>query len=311
MRRVAIIGTGTIGSGWAALFGAHGLDVTIFDQSRSRMEACQRQAEAVAAFLELHSMAPVGAARPLRTGRSALAAAAEADLVIEAVPEEYTTKRAVLRGLDRGCPPEVVIASSSSGLSISRLQQGLSQPGRTLVVHPLNPPYLMPLVELVPGKQTDPQAVETVRHLLGGLGKTCVTLKQEVPGFIVNRVAAAVWREVIDLAARGVADIAEIDKAVAAGPCLGWSVQGPFLTYQMGAAGGLSEFLKHLTPAFESWWADMASWERLNKEVAENLVQQVDAAYGERATEEWAHDRDQKLLAVLAALGHRRRDSLD
>lgn len=220
---------------------------------------------------------------------------AGADLVIEAAAERLEVKRSLLMAAARATPEEVLIASSSSTLLPSLLQAGVRHPERVLVLHPLHPVERIPVVEVVPGAQTGPGAVARARELLLALGKVPVLLRREVPGYLINRMVAALWREAVDLVLQGVASPEEVDLALSRGPCLGWSVQGPFLTYQLAAPGGLAQFMEHLHPAFEPVWQSLADWDRIGPRERERLAELVSRAYPLERRGVWEAERDRHL----------------
>lgn len=263
--RVGILGGGLIGAGWADLLRSHGHEAAVYDVCPERCQGARTAADALA----------------------------EADLVIEAVAERLEVKQPLLREAGRLARPGALIASSSSSIIPSRLQEGVPDPGRVLVIHPLHPVPLLPVIEVVPGRLTAPEAVERARDLVLSLGKQPVVLQQEVPGYVVNRLAAALWREAINLVLQEVVDVGQLDLAASRGPCLGWAVQGPFLTYHLAAPGGLEPFMAHLGPAFQEIWASLARWHELPPGAVPGLAAQVVDAYGttDRGTLEAQRDR--------------------
>jgi 3-hydroxyacyl-CoA dehydrogenase len=274
--RVGIIGAGLIGQGWANLLEQHGHAVRLYDQCPERCRGAGSIAEAVAG----------------------------ADLVIEAVAEEEELKRGVLRAAGEAAPAEALIASASSSILPSRLQAGMPRPERVLVIHPLHPVELLPVIEVVPGAATAPAAVERARALVASLGKTPVVLRREVPGYVVNRLVAALWREAVNLVLSGVIDVGDLDVAASRGPCLGWAVQGPFLTYELAAEEGLEPFMAHLGPAFGAIWQSLATFEAVAPADWAQLAGATAATYGHRPRAEWEAERDGRLQAVLEALGN-------
>lgn len=178
-----------------------------------------------------------------------------------------------------------------------------------MVAHPLNPPELIPLVEIVPGKFTAPETVEQVRGWLRELERIPIALKREVPGNVVGRISAAVWRECIDLVLTGVVDVDELDRAVSLGPGLGWAAGGPHLTYHLGAGdAGVGVLIQQLMRDFESWWGSLAQWTTLEPEQLRALAAQIERAYGDRQ-DELQEARDRRLAAILHALESSRRAS--
>jgi 3-hydroxyacyl-CoA dehydrogenase len=230
-------------------------------------------------------------------------AVAGARLVQESVTERYDVKKNVLRQIDRAAQPEAIVASSSSGLLISELQTVMEHPGRSLIAHPFNPPHLIPLVELVPGKRTAPIVLAEAKALFESLGKVPVVVNKEVPGHIANRLQAAVWREAIDLVLKGVASVADVDKALAAGPGIRWALFGPHMIFHLGGGpGGITYFIDHVGVGWDELWTDMASWTSLPAETTDALVSGVQEETGDRPVEEIARWRDEKIVQLLKAI---------
>jgi 3-hydroxyacyl-CoA dehydrogenase len=302
--KVAIVGTGLIGAGWAAFYASKGLEVRLFDAEASARQAGLERTLAYLAFLREHGLL-AGEDHDRAVGRVAVAnnlgdAVAGAGLVQESVPERYDVKKDVFRQIDRTAEPEAILASSSSGLLITELQTVMERPGRSLIAHPFNPPHLIPLVELVPGKQTDPATLAESRAFYESLGKVPVVLNQEVPGHIANRLQAAVWREAIDLVLKGVASVADVDKALAAGPGLRWALLGPHMIFHLGGgAGGIRSFIDHVGVSWDKLWSDMASWTSLPAQTTAALVAGVEEEAGDRPLPEIARWRDEKLVQLL------------
>jgi len=227
---------------------------------------------------------------------------ADAEFVQESGPEREDLKIELFRTLDAAVPPETVIASSSSGLLMSRIQDGCRHPERCVIGHPFNPPHLIPLVEVVGGGRTAPEAVARAQAFYRQIGKEPIHVRKEVKGHIANRLQAALWREAVHLLADGVASVADIDKAIAFGPGLRWAFMGPNTTFHLaGGEGGMAHFLAHLGTPMESWWADLGA-PRLTPEIRTRIVEGVAEAVGGRSIPELAADRDRRLLAILAAL---------
>ena len=225
------------------------------------------------------------------------------DYVQESVAETYEVKGKVYAEMDRAASPRTILASSSSGLLMSEIQKRLSRPERCLIAHPFNPPHLVPLVELVPGRKTDPAIVERVKSFFEELGKIPVVLKLEVPGHIANRLAAALWREAIDLVIRGVASVEDVDKALYAGPGIRWALMGQHMIYHLGGGeGGYGYFIDHIGKAFGAYWREMASWSEISPESRERLVEGVRESMGERNAAEIARWRDEKIVALLKVI---------
>lgn len=304
--KVAIVGAGTIGRGWAALSAATGWDTALYDTEVHTADRAvaeiSRRARALATVGRASKETVEAGLRGLRLGRSLLQACGDADWIIESVNEDLHLKQRVFENLGQVARPDAIISSSSSGLAITDIAARCRDQQRCVVAHALNPPELIPLVEVVPGKFTAPETVETLRGWLRTMGRIPIILKREVPGNVVGRIAAAVWRECIDLVLAGVIDVDDIDRAVSLGPGLGWAAAGPHLTYHLGAGdGGVNVFLQQLLVSFETWWGSLAQWTKLEPEQLRALTSQIEKAYGENI-ETIREARDRRLAAILQAL---------
>ena len=309
--KVAIVGAGSIGCGWAALCVAHGWPTVIFDHDARAADKAvveiARRATALVSLGRADAAVVAHGLREVQVGRSLLHGCGPVDWIIESVAEDLALKQRLFENLGEVTRPDAIITSSSSGLPITDIAARCREPGRCIVAHPLNPPEIIPLIEVVPGKFTAPQSVESLRDWLRALGRIPVTLKREVPGNAVGRIAAAVWRECIDLVLTGVVDVDDIDRAVSLGPGLGWAAAGPHLTYHLGAGeGGVKVFLDQLLRAFESWWGSLAQWDRLEPEQVRALTALIEKAYGENI-DALGNARDRRLAAMLRALEESRR----
>ncbi len=228
---IAVVGSGLVGRGWAVVFARAGCSVRLWDTQPDQADKAVRGIAG-----ELDGLAELGLAGedpPSDVlGRIAVASTLEAALdgaahVQECAPEVLATKQAVFAQLDAAADRDTVLASSTSGIRASLFSESLTGRSRCLVAHPLNPPHLIPLVELVPAPWTDPAVVERTRALMEGVGQATVTLKKEVPGFVVNRLQGALLHEAFRLVQDGVADVADVDAAVESGLGLRWSFMGP------------------------------------------------------------------------------------
>jgi len=309
--KVAIIGAGAIGRGWAALCASAGWQCTLYDtDANAADQAAQeiaRRARALAALGRAPAPSVEQGLRRLQMGRSLLQVCGPADWIIESVPEDLKLKQRLFENLSQVAGTGSIITSSSSGLPITEIAARCRNQQGCLVAHPLNPPELIPLIEVVPGKFTSASAVESVRHWLRALGRIPITLKREVPGNVVGRIAAAVWRECIDLVLAGVIEVDDIDRAVSLGPGLGWASAGPHLTYHLGAGDeGVKRFLEQLLQSFESWWASLAQWTKLEPEQVRSLTDQIERAYGGKL-DVIREARDRRLAAILQALDQARK----
>ena len=302
VRRVAVIGAGTIGASWAANFLARGLDVTASDPAPEGEAFLRRYVAGAWPVLARLGLAPGASPDRLAFVGDPLAAVAGADFVQESGPEREDAKIALFRQLDGALAPDAVLASSSSGLLISRLQSACRHPGRCVIGHPFNPPHLIPLVEVVGGAQTLPEAIERAMAFYAGLGKKPIHIRKEVAGHLANRLQAALWREAVHLVAEGVADVADVDAAIAYGPGLRWAIMGPHLTFHLaGGVGGIEHFMDHLAVPLQGWWQDLGD-PALTPELQRKIVDGVAAEADGRSIPELAEERDRVLLKVLEAV---------
>jgi 3-hydroxyacyl-CoA dehydrogenase len=301
-RRVAVVGAGAIGASWCARFLANDLDVVVVDPddgARARLEA-----DVARALDQLHQL---GAEPAPWADRIVLTADLDAAvdgvaLVQESAPESLDVKRQLLGELDAAAAASVIIASSSSGFTPSELQVACTHhPERVLVGHPFHPPHLIPLVEVVGGRRTDPAVVERAMAFYRGLGQTPIHVRAELPGHVTNRLQAALWREAYWLVGEGVASVADIDTAISNGPGLRWALAGPFVTQHLaGGTGGIAHVLAHLGPPMVQWWSTLGEpeWtEELQRAIVEGVAAELDGA----DTEEVTAARDALLVELLTA----------
>jgi 3-hydroxyacyl-CoA dehydrogenase len=300
IRRVVIIGTGVIGASWASLFLAKGLDVVATDIAPDAETSLRRFVKAAWPALERLGLAP-GASQSRLTFTPDLPAALRgADFVQENGPERIDFKKKLYRQLDELLPAEVIIASSSSGLTMSEIQSDCRlHPERCVIGHPFNPPHLVPLVELVGGAKTSEATIERATEFYTQLGKQAVRVRKEVPGHVANRLQAALAREVYYLVAEGVISVADVDKALSWGPGLRWGIMGQVLLNHLGGGqGGIEHFFEQFTKPMTAWWKVLGSPE-LTSEVQRKLIDGLHAEVGARTVPELEAQRDEILLGLL------------
>ncbi|MEM2840335.1 MAG: 3-hydroxyacyl-CoA dehydrogenase family protein [Candidatus Bathyarchaeia archaeon] len=306
---VACVGAGLIGHSWATLFSWKGYKVKLYDLDGKILDSAVKRIKS-----NLEFMAERGLIKPelcreslgrIKVTRDLEEAIDGAEYIQESVYESYNVKKKVFKEMDKAAPADAILASSTSTLRMTIIQKATERPGRCIVAHPWNPPHLMPLVEIIPGRQTEPETVEATRTLMSKLGKVTVVQRREVPGTIGNRLAAALWREAIDLVYRGVADLEDVDRAVSAGPGLRWAILGPHLSYHLGGgSGGIEYYLKHLGPAMASRWRTLAKWTEIPPKAERKIIQGIKGMklLRERGVEEVARWRDEKLIELLKIL---------
>jgi L-gulonate 3-dehydrogenase len=254
MSKVAVVGCGVVGASWALVFSRAGFDVSLYDAS----PAAQNNAVAFvrSALMDLKAQGLAGD-DPLERVMARLAtttgldeALAGADYVQESAPERLEIKRELYKKLDTLAAPDVTIGSSTSGLPASSFTEGLANAQRCLVVHPINPPHLIPLVEIVPAPWTAPEAVEKAARIMREVGQSPIRLTREINGFVVNRLQSAMLAEAFRLVEDGICDAGDVDKAVADGLGLRWFFMGPFETIDLNAQKGIAEYCKNLGPMY-------------------------------------------------------------
>ncbi|OWT62128.1 hydrogenase [Candidimonas nitroreducens] len=300
MGPVAVLGAGTIGAGWAAFFALQGLEVRVFDtgpQAQDQLDTVMARARPVLQAQGLLAARPTVPLLYVEPG-PAVAGAAH---VQEALPERLELKHHVYALVEASLDEQCVIASSSSGIPPSALQEGLRHPERLLIAHPCNPPYLMPLVEISGGRQTAPWALHAADAFYRELGKQTVILRREITGHLVNRLQAALWREAVHLVAEGYATVEDVDRSVTEGLGARWAVCGPHRIFHLaGGEAGMAGFLDKLGEPVEQWWASLGR-PTLDEATRKALVDgMADAAHG-REPAELAQERDRAVLAMLAA----------
>jgi 3-hydroxyacyl-CoA dehydrogenase len=298
--RVAIIGTGVIGASWAALFLAKGLDVAATDVAPNAEAALKRFVETAWPALKRLGLAP-GASQSRLTFTPDLPTAVKgADLVQENGPERIDFKKKLYGQLDELLPPGVIIASSSSGLTMSEIQLGCaSHPERCVIGHPFNPPHVVPLVEIVGGAKTSEDTIQRATEFYLAMGKRPIRLHKEVPGHVANRLQSALSREVYHLVADGVVNAADVDTALSWGPGLRWGIMGSLLLNHLGGGqGGIEHFFQQFAGPMTAWWKVLGQ-PVLSPEVQKKITDSVHAEVGSRTIDDLAAERDELLLGLI------------
>jgi 3-hydroxyacyl-CoA dehydrogenase len=300
IHRVAVIGTGVIGASWTALFLAKGLQVVATDIAPNAENALRTFVKNAWPALERLGLSPGASPSKLTFTNVFEQALADADLVQENGPERIDFKRKLYGQLDEILPPDVIIASSSSGLTMSDIQVGAtSHPERCVIAHPFNPTHLIPLVEIVGGAKTSEETIARAEAFYTSLGKKTVRLNKEVPGHVANRLQAALGREVYHLVAEGVVSAADVDTALCWGPGLRWGIMGNMMLNHLGGGpGGIEHFFQQFTGPLTAWWKVLGTPE-LTPEVQKKLIDSVRAEIGSQSTEALEAERDAILLGLL------------
>ena len=241
VQRVAVVGTGVIGASWAAYFLAHGLDVNATDPSPGAEDRLRAAVAQHWPTLERFGLAPGASVDRLRFHDSLEDAVSVADFVQENGPERADFKADLMRRMDEAAPPYAILASSSSGLSVTAMQALCARPERVVLGHPFNPPHMIPLVEVGGGEKTSPAVIAAAMAFYTAIGKRPIHVRREIKGHIANRLQAALWREAFHLVNEGVASVADIDTAIAQGPGLRWALMGRVVDGVGQALGGRTQ----------------------------------------------------------------------
>jgi 3-hydroxyacyl-CoA dehydrogenase len=300
IRRIAIIGTGVIGASWSSLFLAKGLQVVATDPAPNAEAALRKFVDTAWPALKRLGLSPGASQSNLTFTADLPQALAGADLVQENGPERIEFKQKLYAQLDGLLPPDVIIASSSSGLTMSEIQKGApSHPERCVIGHPFNPPHLIPLVEIVGGAKTSEATIRRADEFYSSIGQRTVRVNKEMPGHVANRLQAALSREIYYLVAEGVVSAADVDTALSWGPGLRWGVMGGLMLNHLGGGpGGIEHFFQQFTGPMTAWWKTLGS-PVLTPEVQKKLIDSVHAEAGSRSIAELAAERDEVLLGLI------------
>ena len=300
--RVCCIGGGPIGSGWAAWFLARGFQVTSYLHDTAEEAALRELIDT--AWISLQALGlETGASKDnLNVSFDLSEAVAGAEFIQESAPENIDLKQGLYAKLCEFTGEQVVIASSTSGLLMTDIQASCSSPQRTVIGHPFNPPYLLPLVEVVGGQQTAPEAVQWLMEFYRHIGKAPLHLPKENPGFIATRLQEAMWREALHMISNGEATAEDIDFAIVNGPGPRWAMMGPCLTYHMGGGeGGMAYCLEQFGPALKYPWSRLEAPE-LTSQLFEELVSGSDKLAGDRDYVTLNRERDEALVGISKVL---------
>lgn len=302
IKTFAALGSGVIGSGWVARALANGLDVVAWDPAPGAEEALRKRIANAWPALEKQGLKPGASQSRLRFVATIEECVRDADFIQESAPERLELKLDLHGKISAAAKPNALIASSTSGLLPSEFYESSSHPERCVVGHPFNPVYLLPLVEIVGGRNTAPEAIEAAKQVYSALGMQPLHVRKEVPGFIADRLLEALWREALHLVNDGVATTGEIDDAIRFGAGLRWSFMGTFLTYTLaGGDAGMRHFMAQFGPALQLPWTYLPAPE-LTEELIDAVVDGTSEQRGERSIASLERYRDDCLLAVLDAV---------
>ena len=303
VRSIACVGAGVIGGGWVAYFLARGFTVRAWDPGPAAESRLRVIVEAAWPALTELGLANGASMDNLTVDVELAAAVGTADYVQESAPEQLPLKRRLLADIAAATPEHVVIGSSTSGFGMSEMAVDAGSAHRLVVVHPFNPPYLIPLVEVVGGERTAPDVVKWTGEFFRLIGKSVITMDREVPGFIANRLQEALWREALHMVANGEATVEQIDASITDGPGLRWAFHGPMLTFHLaGGPGGMAHMLDHFGPSLHSPWTRLAAPE-LSPKLRDAVVRGCEEEAGSRTIADLVRERDRRLVDLLRVLG--------
>lgn len=302
--KAAVIGTGVIGSAWIALFLAKGIAVVAVDPDPTAARRLRTTVARMTDALKASGLIPATAL--IDTDQVQFAASpgpelAGVGLVQENIPERIELKRATFAAIEAFVGPDTILASSTTALKVSDIQSACRKPGRVIAAHPINPPHLMPLVEISGGDLTESAILDRAMEFYTFIGKKPVRLAREIEGHIAGRLSAALWREAVYLVEQGIATVADIDAAVVNGPGLRWATMGPHMTYHVGGgAGGIEYYLEHLGDSQVRRWDTLgnpALTSALKARISDGVLDEA----GTRSVEVIAAERDRKLAEAMRA----------
>ncbi|MGE0517365.1 MAG: 3-hydroxyacyl-CoA dehydrogenase family protein, partial [Hyphomicrobiaceae bacterium] len=251
----AVLGAGVIGCSWAALFAAAGLPVRVFDPRSNARDDVVAFWENVRPDLARLGLLKFEGTPKFEVFTSAARSVEGADFVQECAPERLALKQSLYAEIEPALRPDAIVATSSSGLLLTDLQQGWKDPARIIIAHPFNPPHLIPLVELFGNDATAVGVLDRAAHFYEHCGKVTIRLRKEVPAHVANRLQAALWREAIHLVREGVVSASDVDLAITAGPGLRWAVMGPHMLLNLGGGpGGLRAYCEQFRDSYHLWW---------------------------------------------------------
>ncbi|WP_455368300.1 3-hydroxyacyl-CoA dehydrogenase NAD-binding domain-containing protein [[Eubacterium] cellulosolvens] len=305
INNIACIGAGTIGYSWATLFAVKGCNVSIYDVNIELSKNSLKNIKAGAAFLADKGLIERRCAETvldrIRITEDMSECVAEADYIQESIFESYDVKKKAFSEIGM-INSESIIASSTSGLLMSKIQKNTKKPERCIVAHPWNPPLLLKLVELVPGENTSQQTIRKTYEFMEDLGKIPVIVKREIPGFIGNRLQAALWREALNIIEKGIATVEDVDRVICAGPGARWAIMGPFLTFHLGGGpGGIEYLIDNIQESMSGWYNSMDDWKSIPYHAAKKAIEEVKQLpkVKENKFEKLVEWRDNKLVKIL------------
>ena len=300
IKKIAIVGTGVIGASWAAQYLARGFDVVATDPAPNAEASLRKYVDEAWDLLAAIGLSSGASRDRLSFTSNMTEALSKADLVQENAPERPDFKIKLYADMDEAAPADSIIASSSSGITPSVMQSNCKRPERVLVGHPFNPPHIIPLVEVVGGTRTSPDAIKQAMKFYAAIGKKPILVHKELPGHVGNRLQAALYREVAYLIDQGVLSVSDADDAVSYGPGLRWGVMGPSLQWHLGGgAGGIKHFMEHLMGPLEGMWKSLGNPE-VTPKLKQTIIDGVTQEAANRSVDQLAQEENKLLVELLS-----------
>jgi 3-hydroxyacyl-CoA dehydrogenase len=301
IKNVAIVGTGVIGASWASYYLSRGFSVVATDPAPNAEAGLRKYVDEAWKILSKTGLSPSASRDRLSFAPSMAQALAKADFVQENGPERPDFKVKLFAEMDDATPPDSIIASSSSGITMDVIQSGCKRPERCVIGHPFNPPHVIPLVEVVGGAKTSPETIEKAMAFYASIGKKPIRLYKALPGHVANRLQAALYKEVLYLIQQGVLSVADADVAVSYGPGPRWGVMGPSLQWHLGGgAGGIHHFMEHIMGPMETWMKALGTPD-ITPELKQTVADAVIKIAGNRSVEQLAVEENEVVTELLSS----------
>ena len=299
---IAVIGTGVIGTGWIIRFLFNKKKIKVFDPSKKQKKFLLNEIKRTSKTLERFYAKKINLEKQLFFCNTVQEAVKNAGLIQENAPENEKLKTKVIKDISLSSPKSAIIASSSSGLLPSKIQAQAKNPERVLIAHPFNPVYLLPLVELVPGKKTTKANILKANRFYSKIGMKTLTLKKELPGYLSDRLQESMWRESLHIINEGYASTKDLDDAIIYGPGLRWSLMGTFLTFHLaGGESGMKHMLEQFGPALKLPWTKLKA-PKLTDNLKKKIIQGTKIQSKNKSIENLSNLRDNFLIDLQKLL---------
>ena len=299
MKKIAIIGAGVIGTGWVIRLLAHNKNVIVYDKNPKLKKKIILEIKNAWPFIKKLFNTNKLALKNFKYVSNIEDALIDADLIQECAPENYNLKIKLMKIIGRISKPDAVISSSSSGLLPSKIYSKCKNPSRTIVAHPFNPVYMLPGVEIVPGKKTSFKTLKKAKRFYESISMNPIMLKKELPGFLSDRLQEALWREALHIVNEGYASTEDLDRAIEDGPGMRWSLMGTFLTFHLaGGNAGMKHMLEQFGPALKLPWTKLKA-PKLSKKLSSRVILGTRLQAKGKSVASIAKIRDEYLLNLL------------